>query len=513
MTAPAAWVLLEGMSAWVTGSLLVASLVFLGALWVLWLGRRSGAGLHVGATARTARLTGFVGRSVARRLWLKLRGLVATRRRRRELAHRHAVQTAEEAAALMGNMKGVAMKVGQIVSFASGSLPDEAQRALRTLQRDAPPMAFSVVREVLETELGQDLGARFAHVDERPLAAASIGQVHRARLRDGTRVVLKVQYPGVAESIANDLKFAKGMAALIQSFHKNADAPAMVAELRERLLDEVDYRKEAANQMLFRRLWEGHPLIRVPRVYPQHSTGRVLCQEYVRGLGFYDFVEAATPREKAVAVRVLNDFVFDSMHRFMAFNGDPHPGNYLFQPDGGVTFLDFGIVKYFDEAFMDRVQALNRAIVEEDHAAFEASVRALGIVLPDRPYDHDFLWEFFRYHAAPFAEDRVFTFTPAWVRQAGEVMSPGNLRRLNLPPDLIFFNRITFGLNAIFSELGASGNWHQQYRRYLYDPSLPPSLAEVGVELPARFLDGARAPARPQQVSETGPSDRAGAAA
>ncbi len=489
------------MSPWVLGLVAASSVAAVALVWRRWLGRRSEAGLHVGATVRTARLAGFVGRSVARRAWLGLRGVVATRRRRRALAHRHAVQTAQEAAALMGNMKGVAMKVGQIVSFASDSLPEEAQRALRTLQRDAPPMAFGVVRQVLEAELGGDLGRRFAHVEERPLAAASIGQVHRARLRDGTRVVLKVQYPGVAEAIANDLKFAKGMAALIQSFHKNADAPAMVAELRERLLDEVDYRKEAANQMLFRRLWEGHPLIRVPRVYPEHSTGRVLCQEYVRGLGFYDFVDAATQREKAVAVRVLNDFVFDSMHRFLAFNGDPHPGNYLFQPDGGVTFLDFGIVKYFDEAFIDRVQGLNRALVEEDHAAFEAAVRALGIVLPDRPYEHDFLWEFFRYHAAPFAEDRVFTFTPEWVRRAREVMSPGNLRRLNLPPDLIFFNRITFGLNAIFLKLGASGNWHRQYRRYLYDPSIPPSLAEVGVALPPRFLDGARAPAHPEATA------------
>ncbi len=468
-------------------------------LLIVWLGRRSAAGITTGMTARSARVGGLVGRSLARRVWLRMRQLVAARERRRELEEQFHVQTAAEAAALMGNMKGVFMKIGQIVSFASDAMPEQAQQALRGLQQQAPPMAWSVVREVLQAELGGDLGRRFKSVDEEPLAAASIGQVHRARLLTGEQVVLKVQYPGVDTAIENDLKFAGGIAAMITSVHKNADANAIVAELKERLVEEVDYRRELANQQLFRKLWAGHPLVRIPAVHPEHSTKKVLCQEFVRGLGFYDFLEAATEREKKMAVFVLNDFIFDSMHRFHVFNGDPHPGNYLFQEDGGITFLDFGCIKYFEPAFIASLHRMNRAITQGDRQAFDRSVHELGIVLPGRPYDSDFMWDFFAYHAAPFAKDEVFTFTPDYVAAAArDVMVPSNLRRLNLPPDLIFFNRITFGLNAIFQKLGAEANFHRLYRRYIFpDERVPPSLATVGVQLPERFLETGPAPVRP----------------
>ena len=225
------------------------------------------------------------------------------------------------------------------------------------------------------------------------------------------------------------------------------------------------------------------------------TTSRVLTQDYAEGLSFNDFLEVATPDEKRLAVLVLNDFVFDSMHLFSMFNGDPHPGNYLFHDDGGITFLDFGCIKYFSPARIESVLRLFNSLVSGDRNRFRSACEELMLVLPGRPYDGEFLWDFFRYQAGPYIRDEVFTFTPQYLREAKEVMDLIKLQRINLPADLLFFNRITFGLNAIFSDLGARANFYRIYQRYLYpERNNPPSLATLGVQLPEQFLRAAREP-------------------
>ena len=481
---------------------IVAGLAGLGLVTLWWLARRRNrAGISTGVAARTTQMGTLMTRSFARKLRLRVHQRLVRRERRKKLEEEYHLKTAEEAAQLMGNMKGLFMKLGQIASFAQESLPPAARQALQGLQNDAPPMDFALVREVIESELGQDIGALFTSIDEEPLAAASIGQVHEARLRTGEHVVLKVQYPGVDRAMEADLKFSGGLATMIGAVNRNVDARALVAELRARVLDELDYRKELANQRLFGALWAGHPLIHIPRVFPAYSSKRVLCQEFRRGLSFYDFLDVANEPERRMASFVLNDFVFDSMHLHHVFNGDPHPGNYLFQEDGGITFLDFGCIKYFQPEFIDDLQGLNRALVEGDLEDFDRYIRKLQIVLPGRDYDRDMLWEFFSYHAAPFAIDREFQFTDEHMRKVGEIMQRKNLQQLNLPPDLLFFNRITFGLNSIFFKLGARSNWHRHYMRYLYpERGVPPTLASYGVELPERFLTTEVVPARPPEV-------------
>ncbi|MCA9521433.1 MAG: AarF/ABC1/UbiB kinase family protein [Myxococcales bacterium] len=476
---------------WIS-TLLACLALFAVALWLVLrhlARRRNAAGISTSIVSRTTQVGSLLTRSFVRRFILRLRSFRASLETKKRLEGQYHLQTAAEATQMLGNMKGVMMKIGQIMSFAADSMPEDAQKLLTGLQTSAPPMDFHLVRQVLEEDLGGDIGRFFGDIDEEPIAAASIGQVHRARLHDGSQVVAKVQYPGVDEAIENDLKFSQGIAFMINAVQKNADAEAVVAELKERIVDELDYRKELRNQQLFYDLWGGHPYIRIPRVFPEVSAKRVLVQSYQRGLGFYDFVAQANEREKQLAVFVLNDFVFDSMHRFHVFNGDPHPGNYIFHEDGGITFLDFGCIKYFAEPFMADLMRLNRALVEGDRATFDQQVLKLQLILPGRPYDSDWMWEFFCYHAGPFRLDRVFTFTPQWIEEAKTVMNPKNLTQLNLPPDLIFFNRITFGLNAIFLKLGASANFHRLYRRYLYpQEGVPPSLAVHGVTLEPRFL-------------------------
>jgi predicted unusual protein kinase regulating ubiquinone biosynthesis (AarF/ABC1/UbiB family) len=473
-------------------------LLVLSALISLYLGfalRSNRANITTRMGGRVSRVGGLAFRASIRRLRYAVRQIFSNRRRRRELKKEFSLKTAEEAAQVMGQMKGVFMKIGQIVSFAHDAIDESAQEALRSLQQGAPPMSFDLFRGVVEAELGQSLETLFDSVDETPLAAASIGQVHRAKLKEGHEVVLKVQYPGVDEAITNDLRFARGIISMIDAIYPNADGKAVVAELKERLSDELNYELELQNQALFADLWKGHPLVHIPKVYPAYSSRRVLCQEFVEGLNFYDFLEVATKREKEVAVYVLNDFVFDSMHRFHVFNGDPHPGNYIFHSDGRVTFLDFGCVKFFDGAFINHLQGLNRSIVEKDMTSFEHYIRALDIVLPGRPYDQEFLWSFFEYHAAPFAQDAVFSFSPEYLSKARDVMNPKDLRKLNLPPNLLFFNRITFGLNAIFQKLDASANFHQLYRRYTFPKeNRGPAVALVRDDLSERFTSAEAAP-------------------
>ncbi len=468
----------------IVGALVLCALLF--RLWV-WRSsrRRNAAGIQT--SGRGLVFGSFIGRRVLRRMWLRVRMLWASHERKKQLTHASHVQTATEAAALLGGMKGVFMKLGQIVSFAHDALPDQAKGALQGLQKDAPPMAFALVRGVIERELGGDLARTFKHLDEEPLAAASIGQVHRGTLRDGTDVVVKVQYPGVDTAIEGDLAALGKMGGVIGALNPALDVTAVLAELRARITDELDYRLEARNQALFRQLWDGHPLIRVPRVHAAHTTKRVLCTEFVRGFGFYDYLAAANAREKRIASATIADFVFDSMFCHLVYNGDPHPGNYLFHEDGAVTFIDFGCVKRFTPAAMTDLKALFRATIEGDRATFDSFILKIGLVRNGRDWDKDLMWRAWRYHLEPYWSGE-FAFSPEYLARGREVMAPRNTKDMNLPPDLLFFTRITFGLNAIAQQLGSAGNFNKSARRHFYqDDQSPSALGLVGIEVPSHF--------------------------
>ncbi|TMK88676.1 MAG: AarF/ABC1/UbiB kinase family protein, partial [Actinobacteria bacterium] len=254
------------------------------------------------------------------------------------------VRNAERYADVLSRSKGVLMKAGQILSFVDTSA------ALASLQADAEPMEPVLVAAVVESELGRPPEEVFADFCPEPIAAASIGQVHAARLHDGTEVAVKVQYPGVADAISDDLantellftfvKIAKGVVPQARNF----DVRAVADEIAERIAEEVDYGIELANQMEFAAHYRGHPFARVPEVFPELSSDRVLTMEMVHGRRWTeidDVDQALRDRWGEVVYR----FFFGSVARFGMFNADPHPGNYLFHDDGTVTFLDFGCVK------------------------------------------------------------------------------------------------------------------------------------------------------------------------
>ncbi|MFM7870918.1 MAG: ABC1 kinase family protein, partial [Actinomycetota bacterium] len=273
------------------------------------------------------------------------RKVFASAERRLAIDHETELKTASQVADRLGNMKGALMKLGQMASYLDEGLPAPLRAALAQLQSSAPPMSADLAADVIERELGGSPDRLFVEWDPDPIAAASIGQVHRAVIVDPlTRteraVAVKVQYPGVDQAIDADLRNADLLGALLAQGFSGLDPSEMVNEVKERIREELDYGLEARNQTLFADYYRGHPFIRIPEVVPTFSTARVLTTELVSGMSWADFTQR-DQESKDRAAECLFRFVFRSLYGMHAFNGDPHPGNYLFHEDGSITFLDF----------------------------------------------------------------------------------------------------------------------------------------------------------------------------
>lgn len=465
--------------AWVlTGVALTAASALL-LTW--WLGRRRNeAGIVTSRVGRTARMVGGSMRMSARHLWRRLRRAFSSAEARAELDRRAHEQSAKQALETMGQMKGALMKLGQIVSFMDESLPEAYQEQLKKLQAQAPAMSYDVVARVVREELGNEPEALFNRFDREPIAAASIGQVHRARLKDGTDVVVKVQYPGVDEAIRADLDNYGMLMAITGAVMPNVDVAPIVKELQERLTEELDYRVEARNQADFRRLFDGHESIFVPRPFPELSGKRVLVSELVGGRGFYDFLEGASDADRRRAVLALRTFVFDSIYLHGIFNGDPHPGNYLFMPDGKVAFLDFGCVKRFSEKFIADLRVLNRSYLTGSRDAYYDKCLEMGFIREGHQHkvDRGWLWDYARWFYLPILDEgQPFRFTPEYCRQATSQIFGENVKLLNMPPEYVMMNRITFGLNSILSRMGACEDWRRYSRHYFFaEDELPDTM-------------------------------------
>src|ERR1700716_1065243 len=253
------------------------------------------------------------------------------------------------------------------------------------LQQNAPPMSPELPSPVIEEEFGDIPERVFAEWDPLPFAAASIGQVHRAITKDGRAVAVKVQYPGIATSITSDLRNAALLRKIIGAAFRGLDVESLVNELGERLREEVDYRREAENQELFAGYYDGHPVIHVPHVIKELSTARVLTSELVVGSSF-DELLTWSQTEKNLAAETIYRFVFRSLYRLHAFNGDPHPGNYLFRGGGRVSFLDFGLTKHFTEDdFAPLIDGVRFMVLEPDGERFRSAMERAGFLQAGAP--------------------------------------------------------------------------------------------------------------------------------
>lgn len=381
------------------------------------------------------------------------------------------LRTAEDVTRTMGEMKGAVMKVGQVLSLMAGVLPDEMAAELASLQSSAPPMSFNLVRQVFQSEYGKEPGEMFRKFEEVPFAAASIGQVHRAELDDGTRVAVKVQYPGVREAIQHDLANVGIMIKMGGLIARGLDAGPIVKDLESGIRAELDYRREAAWQQRFFDLFEGHAFVRVPRVYHELSGGTVLVQEYLDGEPFAAALEMPQEERNRIGEMIYR-FCFGSIYRYGLFNGDPHPGNFLLLDDGKIGFIDYGCVAEFADSTIEGFKRLIRALNVGDREEWRRATEAVGILLPEAPFTTDEIYEHMHWYWAPILGDEV-EFTPElaaeMVRRNTMTTGLGGRinRHCNVPEGMIFLTRINFGLAGLFAGLRAEGPWKAIVKEYV----------------------------------------------
>jgi len=453
--------------------------------------------IPTGRVRRTARVGGLVGGQAARAAATKAANVARSPDRRREAAERRYLQAAEQIVDVLGNMKGAAMKVGQVASFldVSGVPPeyrDLIQQKLAELRDSAPQVPFEQMRKVIEEDLDEPLDEAFAEFEEDAVAAASIGQVYRARLPDGQQVAVKVQYPGVGAAVRADLQNLGLLLRAARRIAPGLDAKAVAGEIRERLTEELDYEHEAQSHRSFARAWRGHPFVFVPDVHTRLSRERVLVTEWVDGATFEE-VKALPQDERDRFAEILFRFFVGSLYRTGHFSGDPHPGNYMLMEDGRVAFLDFGMTKKLTWERVDKEKRWLSAAMERDAETVHRVWGELGFfdpedeaVTPERLLDHIWALSFW------YFEDRELTITRDFVAQimvdAGDPRSDywDLMRRETIPADHVFAQRMAGLTFAVIGQLGGTANWHRLSREYVFDepPSTP--LGEAEAEFWAR---------------------------
>lgn len=433
--------------------------------------------LAQGRLARTLPLVGLTMRNLA--------GMTTTSALRRHdadvsIAARHG-RTAERYVELLGRSRGVLMKAGQLLSMIGlQAVVSQEHRALyqavlARLQDDAPPMPAGLAADVAEIELGCPLHEIFTDFDPHPIAAASIGQVHAARLHDGRDVAVKIQYPGVEQAIRSDLRNSELLASFLNLGSGltcvRSDVPALARELSARIYEEIDYQSEAANQEAFAAAYRGHPLIRIPETVPELCTRRVLTMELSDGLRWSQARTASQPLRDKWG-EVLYRFAVGSLSRLGMLNADPQPGNYLFHADGGVTFLDFGCVRRYTPRQVLAVQSAVQATVDSDETLLHEILTTAGYISHADPPDPAGLLAWLRETLAPVVAPQPFTYTPEFAAElTSPDLSPAGryadvISRLTVPADFLAVVRVNLGLTAVLAELRATGSWDAIRREY-----------------------------------------------
>ncbi len=379
----------------------------------------------------------------------------------------------EVIAETLGQLKGAVMKVGQIASQARDMLPPEMADALTSLQKEAPPMPYEVIAQQIESELGSPPELLFDAFDEEPFAAASIGQVHRARTDDGREVVVKVQYPGVEESCDSDLaqlKLAMRAASVVRIPRKAMNA--VFEELRARIHEELDYCLEADSVREFRALHSNDPNIVVPDVVGERSAQRVLTLTYEYGdhLDELDDNPAYTPEVRSL----LGQRIFDAMSRELfehqAFHGDPHPGNFAFRPDTTLVIYDYGCVKRLKPGVLAAYCDVIRTGIAEDYDAVDRALIRLGARKPEKTdFDVSYYKRWRDIFIAPFlGED--FDFGTSTLHDQFARLTPGFMKHLPYfqpPAESVFIDRMIGGHYWNMRSLGVVANFMPLVQQYL----------------------------------------------
>lgn len=404
---------------------------------------------------RMLKLAGMTASLASRYAGNKLASAVRNEEQRKAARARLNQQAGDHLADTLGELKGAVMKLGQFASQVSDLLPDDIASALSRLQQQAPPMDFALIREQIELELDAPVARLFAHLDEKPYAAASIGQVHRARLLDGREVVVKVQYPGIADSCDSDLrqlKRALRMGRLVQVDKQVLDA--MFGEIRDRLHEELDYCREAENLRAFQHWFTDEPRVRLPAVIDSHSSRAVLTMEYLPGCA----LEQAPPEQRAALGRTLVDMMARSLFEYHAVHADPNPGNFAVDPQGRLIIYDFGCVKHLPEGTIRAYRELIVAALACDWQAVDQALLELGARVPgSAPLPDTFYADWRPIVLKPLLAQNGFDFGQSRIHKAVMAKSPEVLkltRQLQPPSQTVFVDRMINGHYWTLVKLG-----------------------------------------------------------
>jgi len=380
---------------------------------------------------------------------------------------------ADDIVGTLGELKGAVMKIGQIASQTQDFLPKEFSNALQKLQKEAPPVEFSVIKDQVEKELGDSLVNLFQNFDEKPYAAASIGQVHRAVLKTGREVVVKVQYPGVDRSCDSDLKQLRltlKLGGLIKM--PKASVDALFEEIKARLHEELDYVQEARNLLRFREFHKQHEFVIVPEVIAGLSTGHVLTLEYVEGDHANELNKLHYTDEVINKIgHNLFNLLADQLFVFKQIHGDPHPGNFAFRPNGAVIVYDFGCVKVLKPEIVEAYRDAIVASIEEDYLAVDNAMLRLGARVAEKEYPGDEYYAVWRnIFFAPFFENDKYDFENAdlHVQVAKEIpLFFKHLSHFKPPVESLYIDRMISGHYWIMKNLGVKANFRTDLDRYI----------------------------------------------
>ena len=363
-------------------------------------------------------------------------------------------RTAERLALSLGELKGIAMKVGQILSYLDTPLPEETRRVLAVLQVKSQPTPFGDIEQIIREDFGPRADALLSKMDRVPVSTASIGQVHRAG-----GLAVKVLHPGIEQAIRSDFKAAAAGRVLAKMIMPGGDVDSLIDEARETFLAECDYVAERRWQERFAALQAGNPDVSIPAVQAEWCSGRVITTAWVDGIRFHDFAASASQPARDRAGRALYEFYVGSVYRHGLFNADPHPGNLLFAEDGRLTVLDYGCVREFDERMRAGIKALSKAVRADDGPAIRRSLVQLGGAPPDDktfPHTRSMLRGFFGPTLEP-GPHRIESGFNADMRTI--LVDKRAVLRMRLPGRLLFLFRIRFGLHSELAKLRSVVDW------------------------------------------------------
>ena len=412
-----------------------------------------------GEVRRMARTSGAVGGIAARFAGQRVFGIKGN-----QSAH------AEDLKAILGGLKGPLMKVAQFMSTIPDALPEEYANELAQLQANAPPMGWSFVRRRMSGELGTDWQSKFKSFGQEAAAAASLGQVHRATLPDGTDVACKLQYPDMASAMEADLRQLRLAMSLYKRFESTIQSDDIYAELAERLREELDYRREAAQMRLYALMLDGDPLVSVPRPIESHSTGRLLTMTWLKGRGLQARLDEGMSLEERnqVATAIFHAW-YRPLYSYGVIHGDPHLGNYQVRDDNGLNLLDYGSIRVFPPKFVAGVIDLYEAIRTEDMDRAHHAYEQWGFTGLSRE-KMEVMNQWARFIYEPLLDDRVRPIQqhgdPDYGRKVAEkvyeeLKKSGGVRP---PREFVLMDRSAVGLGSVFLRLKAELNWSELFR-------------------------------------------------